>query len=254
MELSIWLTLALCFLVGVSLGLLGGGGTILTVPIFVYAGKMETDMAIAMSLIIVGLVSAIGSLRFLKPGFLNKRLVLFFTISGIPTAFFGAKFTARMNSDHLLLMFGLLMCLVSLILFIKSTKRTDSDQPFVCRPSALLSLATGAGIGFLTGFLGVGGGFLIVPAISVLMRCSLQTAVGTSLAIIAINSLSGFAGHLNDLNVNLGLLTSLFVVTLTGALIAAKVAVRLSSQFLQRAFALLIMAVGIFVVFQNLSA
>lgn len=250
---SAWLVLVLCFLVGFSLGLLGGGGTILTVPIFVYAGKMEADMAIAMSLVIVGLVSLIGSLKFLKQGFVNKRLVLLFTIVGIPTALIGARFTSRVSTQHLLLTFGLLMCIVALVLLMKSLWERDSDQPPVCRPSILLSLSVGAGIGFLTGFLGVGGGFLIVPAISILMRCSLHTAIGTSLAIIAINSLAGFAGHLGAFELNPGMLLSLFAVMLGGALFGGKAAVRLSAAVLQKAFALLILAMGLFVVLQNMS-
>jgi len=254
MDTSIWLTLVLCFLVGVSLGLLGGGGTILTVPIFVYAGKMEANTAIALSLLIVGCVSALGAIRFLKQGFLNKRLVLLFTLTGVPTALLGAKFTSLVTSTSLLLMFGSLMCLVSLVLLFKASNQKESDQAPVCRPGAGLSLVTGSAIGFLTGFLGVGGGFLIVPAISILMRCSLHTAIGTSLAIIAINSLSGFAGHLSAFEFNIIPLISLLAVMVAGSFIGTSAALRVNGQSLQKAFAFLILATGIFVVLKNLAA
>jgi uncharacterized membrane protein YfcA len=252
MESSIWLMLILCFGVGISLGLLGGGGTILTVPIFVYAGNMQADSAIAMSLVIVGLVSLIGALRYLKQGLLNKRLVFLFTISGMPTALIGAKFTSLVSSSHLLLLFGSLMCIVAIVLLLKAFKGKEVPQTATCRPNTYVSLAIGAAIGFLTGFLGVGGGFLIVPAISILMRCSLHTAVATSLAIIAINSLSGFVAHLNTFDFNPGLVGSLFTVMLVGALIGTKAALKLKGKSLQSAFAILILVTGVFLIFKNM--
>lgn len=251
MDTSWILMFILCFGVGISLGLLGGGGTILTVPIFVYAGNMEADSAIALSLVIVGLVSLAGAIKYFKQGLLNQRLVLLFTVSGMPAAVVGAKFTPLVRSDHLLLGFGSLMCLVAVILLIKSFKGRDVPQTATCRPDARLSLMVGAAIGFLTGFMGVGGGFLIVPAISILMRCSLHTAVATSLAIIAINSLAGFAAHLNTFDFNPGVIAGLFAFMFAGALIGTKAALKLKGRIIQGAFAVLILLTGVFLISQN---
>ena len=254
MESAFVLMLMLCLGVGISLGLLGGGGTILTVPIFVYAGKMQAESAIALSLVIVGLVSLVGAFRYLKQGLLNQRLVLLFTLSGMPTAMIGAKFTPLVRSEHLLLSFGFLMCLVAVILLVKSVRGKEVPQTATCRPETWVSLTIGAAIGFLTGFMGVGGGFLIVPAISILMRCSLHTAVATSLAIIAINSLSAFAAHLGTFDFDLGLICALLGVMLSGAFIGTKVALKLKGRILQSAFAVLILLTGIFLISKNLAS
>lgn len=252
MEFSMLWMLFLCFFVGLSLGLLGGGGTILTVPIFVYAGGMPAKEAISMSLIVVGTVALAGSLKFHKQGFVNIRLAVLFALAGMPSAWFGAKLTSLVSGQTLLLIFGMLMCVIALILFFKSQEK-GAEGPVVCKPNILTSLALGVLIGTLTGFLGVGGGFLIVPAISILMRCSLHTAIGTSLAVIAVNSFAGFAGHLRDFTFQPGLLAMVLAVMIFGAVTGSKTAVRVSAVLLQRGFSLLILATGIFIIFKNLS-
>ena len=242
---------AFCFLVGLSLSLLGGGGSVLMVPIFVYIAKMPVSEAIALSLVIVGLSSAFGAIKYLKQGFVNKRLVILFVAPGIAASFFGARVTKFVSEEHLLFMFGVLMMLISLILYKKSSKETQSQASVICRPNFTLSVSVGALIGFLTGLLGVGGGFLIVPAIALLMRCSLYTAIGTSLVIIAINSFTGFIGHLSAMNLNFPLGAAFLLATISGAVFGTKVSDKFSAVFLQKSFSGLIFFVGCFLTVQH---
>ena len=250
MDPSLVLATMLCVLVGLSLGLLGGGGSVLMVPLFVYIAKVPVNEAIAMSLMIVGLSSAVGVVKYFKQGFVNKRLVILFIVPGIFASFLGARAARFVSSELLFFMFGGMMLLISLILYKKSSAGIPSDGPVICRPNLVLSVMVGSVIGFLTGLLGVGGGFLIVPAIALLMRCSLYTAIGTSLAIIAVNSAAGFAGHLSTVQFDIPLSVVFLTATVSGAFAGTRMSDKFSMNFLQKAFAVLIFLVGTFVVMQ----
>ena len=251
MDPSLALAIMLCVLVGLSLGILGGGGSVLMVPLFVYIAKISVSEAIAMSLVIVGLSSAAGAAKHLKQGCVNKRLVLLFVLPGVIASFFGGRVAKFVSADQLLLMFGGVMLLISVILINNTSKRASSDGPVICRPNLGLSVAVGSVIGFLTGLLGVGGGFLIVPAIAILMKCSMRTAIGTSLAIIAVNSAAGFAGHLSAMQLNIPLTAMFLAATVGGAFAGTRVSGKLSMDFLQKWFAALIFLVGLLVVAQH---
>ena len=251
MDTSLVLATVLCVLVGLSLSILGGGGSVLMVPLFVYSAKVPVNEAIAMSLVIVGLSSAAGTAKYLKQGFVNKRLVLLFVLPGVIASFFGGCAAKFVSADQLLLMFGGMMLLISLILFNKASKETSPDGPVICRPNLGLSVAVGSVIGFLTGLLGVGGGFLIVPAIAILMKCSMRTAIGTSLAIIAVNSAAGFAGHQSTTQLNIPLTSIFLTATVGGAFAGTRLSDKLSMYFLQKGFAALIFLVGLLVVAQH---
>lgn len=245
------ITAALCLVVGLSLSLLGGGGSVLIVPLLVYVGKVPVSETFAMSLLIVGCSSALGSVKYFRQGLVNKRLVALFIVPGVAASFFGARLAKFVPSGRLLFMFGVLMTLIAVILYVKSAQQAQAQQKIVCRPPVLLSVVIGAVIGFLTGLLGVGGGFLIVPAITLLMRCSLYTAIGTSLVIITVNSMTGFIGYLSQLRLSVPLIALFLSTTITGALIGAKVSSRLSAVLLQRAFAVLIFIIGSFIAWQH---
>ncbi len=251
METLYAVTALLCFGVGLSLGLLGGGGSVLMVPLFVYVAKIPANEAIAMSLLIVGLSSAAGVVRYLKQGFVNKRLVALFVLPGIAASFLGARAARYVSPDQLLAMFGGMMMLVSLILYNKSSGGTHADGPVVYRPDFAVSVTTGSVIGFLTGLLGVGGGFLIVPAIAILMRCSLYTAIGTSLAVIAVNSVAGFAGHLSGMRLDIPLSMTFLAATVGGAVAGTRLSHKLNAVFLQKSFSVLIFLIGALVTAQN---
>lgn len=251
MDAAVFLAVFLCVLIGLTLSLLGGGGSVLIVPLLVYLAKFPVNESIAMSLIIVGVASAYGSIKYLKEGFVNKRLVLLFVLPGIIASFAGARVAEYVPSKLLLFMFGAMMILISMILYKKSSQGRPKNEIVVCCPDLTVSVAAGTVIGFLTGLLGVGGGFLIVPTIALLMKCSLYTAIGTSLAIIAINSLTGFIGHLSAIKINLFLTGFFLIATLAGAVAGTKVSGALKLNVLQKIFAGLIFFVGIFLAAQN---
>jgi len=241
----------LCVLVGLSLGLLGGGGSVLMVPVFVYVAKVPVSEAIAMSLLTVGLSSAAGSAKYFKQGFVNKRLVLLFIVPGIPASLLGARLARSFSPELLLFMFSLLMILISTILFTKPPRKSEAIEAVTCRPSLVFSALIGAGIGFLTGLLGVGGGFLIVPAIALMMRCSLYTAIGTSLAVISVNSITGFIGYLSLMSINLPLTIVFLFSTVGGALLGSRLSAKVSAAFLQKGFAVLVFIVGCLIAVQH---
>lgn len=251
MDFHFILTAVLCAAVGASLSLLGGGGSVLLVPLLVYIGGVPAKESIALSLLIVGLTSALGSIPYFKKGFVNVRLVFLFVVPGVFFSFFGARLGEHVSAERLLFAFGILMAVIAFLMYQKSTESAQVSEKVVCRPHPVLSAATGGGIGFLTGLLGVGGGFLIVPAITLLMRCSLYTAIGTSLAIIAVNSFTGFAGHLSQMNHDAGLGAVLLASTLLGAVAGSLIGERIKASALQKGFAVLIGAVGIVMAVQH---
>lgn len=252
MEPNLLPVTALCALVGLSLGLLGGGGSVLMVPVFVYAGGMPATEAIAMSLLVVGLSSAAGAVKYFKQGFVNPRLAALFILPGIPSSYAGARFSGLLSEEQLLSLFGVLMMLISILLYRRASSAVSSDAPVHCRPALGVSLAAGSAVGFLTGLLGVGGGFLIVPAIALLMRCSLYTAVGTSLAVIAVNSAAGFAGHFSMIRTEVPSGILFVAATMGGAVAGTRILGRFSPVLLQRLFAALIFLTGAFVIIRHL--
>lgn len=242
---------AFCVLVGLSLSLLGGGGSVLVVPLLVYIGRVPVKESIAMSLLIVGLTSALGSVKYFRQGFVNLRLAALFIVPGILASFFGARLSKFVSGGQLLLMFGILMMVISVLLYRKSSDCARIPEKITCRPHFVLSAGTGAAIGFLTGLLGVGGGFLIVPAITLLMRCSLYTAIGTSLVVITVNSLTGFTGYLAEMRLDFSLSALFLSATLAGAVLGSKLGGKLSAVLLQKGFAVLIFAVGLVMALQH---
>jgi len=241
------LAFVLAALVGLCLGLLGSGGSIVTLPVLVYVARVPAHQAVGMSLVIVGATSAVGSLVNLRRGAFDLRAGAFFAVTGIVGAFFGAKFTHMVSARVLLLCFGGLMLVVGLRMLLGSQNAPPGGQ---CRP--LRCLVTGIAVGLLTGFLGVGGGFVILPALVLLAGLEMKAAIGTSLAVIAVNSFAGLVGQLHyvqfDWPVTLGFLGA----ALAGMVGGSAVASRISSQSLRRAFAGSIIVLGVFLLIRNI--
>src|ERR1039458_3595406 len=158
--LTLPFALTLAALIGLSPGLLGSGGSIITLPVLVYVARVPAQQAVGMSPGIVGGTSGRGRLLNLRQGAFDFRAATFFVLSGMVGAFIGAKFTHLVSAPVLLLLFGALMLVVGIRMLRSSESTAQSQQ---CRP--LRCLATGIAVGVLTGFLGVGGGFLILPAL-----------------------------------------------------------------------------------------
>lgn len=243
------LELALGFGIGLSLGLLGGGGSILTVPALVYLVGQTPQAAVTTSLAIVGANSLMGALFHRSQGTLDWKVALTFGGAGIIVSYLSANIASHIASAVLLVAFALLMLAIGAMLLRRHERGLEAASS--ARP-LILVLASGAGVGFLTGVLGVGGGFLVVPALVMLVGLPIQVAVGTSLVVIAMNSAAGFLGHAGSGSFDL-LLTLVFASAgLVGTFAGAKLSNRISASKLQKAFAWFVIALAFFLLYDNL--
>jgi len=243
------LALTLAAGIGLSLGLLGSGGSIITLPVLVYAGGIDPREAVPMSLAIVGGTSLAGAVLKMREGQVSPRAALTFAAAGIPSAILGAQLTPLVSPRVLLLLFALLMFLVA------ARMLTGSDESLTaapeCRP--VRCLTAGSAVGVLTGFLGVGGGFLIVPAMVIAARMPLKIAIGSSLAVIAVNSFAGLAGHLGHATLDWKLALAFLALAVVGMFGGIRLSRLITAAALRRWFAWFVIAVAVFVVVQNLS-
>ena len=245
------LALVLSALVGVSLGLLGGGGSILAVPLFVYVAGLEVRVAVAMSLAVVGTIALLASLVYVCHGRVAWRAAALFGLSGMLGAGLGARLTPLLAPRLLLLLFALIMLVVGGLMV--RARHTDEHASAQRRGTRLPTvLATGLAVGILTGFLGVGGGFLIVPALTLFAQLPIHVAVGTSLLVIAANSAAGLASHLSETSVPLGLTLGFTATAVIGALAGEWAARRTSPARLRRAFGVFVLLVGLALAVANL--
>lgn len=243
MDANLTLSLLLGGVTGCSLGLFGGGGSILAVPVLVYVTRVAPAAAVPMSLAIVGATSLTASLAHWRSGRVRGRVALAFGGAGVAAAFVGARFTHLVSGRLLMLLFAALMTLAGAWMLL-GRRLVGATQ---ARPQArwLHAVLAGAGVGAVTGFLGVGGGFLVVPALIAFAGLDMRTAVGTSLLVIAINSAAGFLGHLGDGHLDLGLIAALTAVAAVGAFAGERAARHLSVARLRQGFALFVITVGL---------
>lgn len=242
--------LALSMLAGVSLGLLGGGGSILTVPILVYVAGVPARAAITMSLVVVGMVSALGTLLYARLGLVRLRAALVFGGAGIVGALLGARLTQRVSERWLLTLFAILMLIVAVSM--ARTRREPVALDWV-EPRLAAMVAVGLGVGVLTGFLGVGGGFVIVPALLWAGRLPMKDAIGTSLATIALSSTSGLLGHLGQAQIDWALTAEFVACAGAGMFVGQVAARRVRAERLRQAFAALVAAVGLVILLRQAS-
>lgn len=240
--------LGLGFAIGMALGLLGGGGSVLTVPALVYVVGQTPQMAVTASLVIVGANSAAGVFFHRSQGSLNWRIALIFGGVGMVTAYLAAGMSKSLSPHLLMILFALLMLVVGATMI--------SRKPPQCEPCQSRGLpaiiAGGAGVGVITGFLGVGGGFLIVPALVLLVGMPMRQAVGTSLVVIVMNSLAGVLGHLSGLSLDLGVIAVFVTAGIMGAFIGSKLARRIQPDRLRQLFALFVIGLALILLFDNL--
>ena len=248
--------------VGIILGLLGGGGSILTIPILVYFFHVEAVVASAYSLFIVGVTSFIGAIPKYKDHLVSVNAGLLFGIPSIFSIFCTRKWIIPAIPDivfqwHSLVitkrflvlgLFALLMIITALSM-ISSRKEKKIDEK---DPKILLAVVEGILIGFLTGMVGAGGGFLIIPALIFLTGLPFKTAVGTSLFIIAINALTGFLGDLLNYDMNWPFLLSLTALETGGIFIGNQLTHRISSVKLRKSFGWFILIVALGILFREL--
>ena len=235
----------LAALVGVSLGLLGGGGSILAVPILVYAAGFEVKESIAMGLAIVGLASVVGAFRHWQSGNVKVKEAGLFAAIAMAGTWGGAKLAAFLSGALQLAIFSLVMLAAAVFLL---RGRGDAAP----RRAGLLPIAASAiAVGLLTGIAGVGGGFLIVPALVLFVGLPMKQAVGTSLLVIAVNSFVGFAGYLGMVAIPWGFLGLFSAVAVAGIVAGTAASPHVSQTSLQRAFAIFLIVVALFLLIEN---
>lgn len=230
-------------LIGLALGMLGGGGSILTVPILVYILRQDPHIAVATSLVIVGANALTGALLHRRAGHVRLRQALLFGAYGIPAAYGAARLSSLLSGPMLLVLFALLMLVIAVLML----RGGITSRPATARPPMAWwrVLLGGVGVGFLTGFLGVGGGFLIVPALVLLVGMDMPDAVGSSLVVIALNSAAGLLGHISDGALPWTMIGLFVSAGLGGLLLGTRAAHRLSPARLRQSFAVFVVALAI---------
>ena len=255
--------LTLGLLIGLAMGALGGGGSILTVPALVYLLGLSAQEATTASLVIVGVAAATASLSHARSHHTRWGAGTLLALLGVPASLVGTALNRSVDPDALLLCFAVVMLLaaVGLLARARAVTRSSSgsraviDAGVSTGASALRSrtgqalrvAAGGLGVGFLTGFLGVGGGFVVVPVLVVLLGVPMPTAVGTSLLVISLNSAVALAARTGHGSFAWEVITPFTIAAVSGALAGKRVADRLSPGTLTVSFAALLVAVGAYV-------
>lgn len=241
-------------LVGLSLGLMGSGGSILTVPVLTYLVGQDEKVAIAGSLAIVGAIALVGSIPHVRRRNVDYRSVVFFGVPGMAGAWLGAWASQFVGGATQLVVFAVLMLVAGVFMLRPEPERRADAKPLRATTIAIEGLVVGA----ITGFVGVGGGFLIVPALVLLGSLDMHRAVGTSLLVIALKSAVGFAKYvdvLDDLGLELDwqILGTFAVVGSAGSLVGGALGSRLPQRVLRRGFAVFLFVVGVYIVVRSLS-
>jgi uncharacterized membrane protein YfcA len=245
--------------IGISLGLLGGGGSILAVPILMYVMGLSPQEAIAASLFIVGIVSLLGLIPHAKAGNVSLKLALTFAPAAMVGAYAGARLAAlpAITDTIQVVAFGIVMLLASILMIRKGQRQAQPVEAALSPPKSpslgkiLMIPLEGLLVGIITGFVGVGGGFAIIPALVLLGGTPMKEAIGTSLLIIAFKSATAFLGYMDQVSLDWGLMMSFTLAASVGTYAGAMLSHRLDASHLQKAFGYFVLAVSIFVLIQR---
>jgi len=256
------LAIPIGLLIGLSLGALGGGGSILTVPALVYLLGQDIHAATTGSLLIVGVTALAGMATHHRAGRVRVAAGVVFGVLGIAGSYVGSQLSAKVAPDVLLAAFSLLMLVVAALMFARSrreegvTPATGFDEGPIIRlrpsfscacPRAAKVLVTATAVGLLTGFFGVGGGFVVVPALVLVLGFSMPMAVGTSLLVISINSASALIARMgHGVALDWALIGTFTAAAIIGALLGGRVTTRVHPRVLSQVFALLLVAVALY--------
>jgi len=230
----------LAVVIGISLGLLGGGGAILTVPVLVYVMGLDVKQAVPTSLVIVGLTAFTGMLRHRKAGTVNVRAAITFAPAAILGSLIGTRAALLVGSRVQLTVFAVVLLTAATMML---RPRREALHPSRTRPLPLIVLL-GTGVGFLTGFVGVGGGFMYVPALALLAGLEMRTAVGTSLALITLSSAAGVAGYLGQVHLDWVLVGAFTALAFAGVQVGSALVTKVPQERLRRWFAVLLLVMG----------
>ena len=252
------------FTVGLILGLIGSGGSILSVPILVYLFGINPVTATAYSLFIVGTTSLIGSIKNLRNKLINYSTTLLFSLSAVITVYITRRYLIHLipetiissesiyltKNQLIMLLFALLM-LVAGFLMIKRTPKTivGLKQTKTIAPNKFLIFAEGSLIGFLTGLVGAGGGFIIIPILVILSDLRMKAAIATSLAIISLKSLIGFIGDIQNLEIDWMFLLIFTSISVAGIFIGQQFTQKVPDNKLKMVFGLFVIGIAFSILF-----
>ncbi len=267
MDVIVIIGFAAAILIGVSLGLIGGGGSILTVPVLVYILDIDPVLATAYSLFVVGSTSLVGAGTYIKKGLVNYKTALVFAIPSFMAVFLTRKFLVPALPDPvftlgeaiitknigIMVFFALIMLAASYsMIFAKKCVDCNEDDPIVFNfPMIALE---GSVVGVITGIVGAGGGFLIIPALVLLAKLPMKMAVGTSLLIIAAKSLIGFLGDLSTQAIDWQLLLIFTGLSIIGIFIGSALSKKINEQVLKTGFGWFVLIMGIYIITKELLA
>lgn len=251
------------FIIGIVLGLIGGGGSILTVPILVYMLSEDPIIATAYSLFVVGTASLVGALRNMQKGLVDFKTATVFAIPAFIAVYSTRKYIIPAIPDHLftisdfevtknigiMLFFGLIMLLTSYSM-VKDNKKADTENNEVIYNYPLI-IIEGAVVGVITGIVGAGGGFLIIPALVLLAGLPMKKAVATSLLIIAIKSLIGFLGDIQNLSIDWTFLSIFTGISVLGIFVGIWLNNFIEGRKLKKSFGWFVFIMGIYIIYKE---
>lgn len=248
-------------LIGLSLGLTGSGGSILTVPILVYLMRLSPVISTAYSLFIVGTTSLVGSVKFYRNKLVSFKTALVFGIPSLTTVFLTRSFIVPAIPEHILtiagfevtkdvllmVLFAALMVAASFSMIRKTSPKPDAHEKQEQQINYLPVLAQGTLVGLVSGLVGAGGGFLIIPALVLFTGLDMKKAVGTSLFIIAANSLIGFLGDIFHYDIDWAFLLSFSGLSVAGIYIGTALATKIQGEKLKKGFGWFVLAMGLYI-------
>ena len=235
------LTVALAVFVGISLGLLGGGGSILTVPLLAYVAGQEPKEAIATSLLVVGVTSAVGAITHARAGRVRWKVAAVFGAAAMAGAYGGGRLAHFITGNILLIAFALIMIMAAVAML--RGRKDVGDESVGPLPIGRIMLQ-GASVGVISGLVGAGGGFLLVPALALLGGLPMPVAVGTSLVVISMQSFAGFAGHLAGETIDWKLAGMVIAAAVAGSILGGLLTSKIDPATLRKAFGWFVLAMA----------
>lgn len=251
--------------IGISLGLIGGGGSIMTMPVLVYLFGVNPLLATSYSLFIVGSTSLVGAVNNYRKGQSNLKAALYFGIPSVFTVFITRKYIVPIIPENLLsiggytigsnlitmVLFGVLMLMASISMIWPKQSNVSGNECKDCLRFSKL-LGYGIAIGLITGLLGAGGGFLLIPALIFLLKLPMKKAIGTSLLIIALNSLIGFTGDLGHFKIQWNFLLLVTSIAIVGLFIGNWLSKMISGERLKKGFGWFVLVMGIYIILKEI--
>ncbi|WP_092895328.1 sulfite exporter TauE/SafE family protein [Algoriphagus aquimarinus] len=265
MEIIALVGYAAAIIIGVSLGLIGGGGSILTVPVLVYILGIDPVLATAYSLFVVGSTSLVGSFTYMRKQLVDYKTALVFAVPSFIAVFLTRKFVVPSLPDPLfamgemqvtksigIMVFFAVIMLAASYSMIRGNGKKDSEEENEVKFNIPLIAVEGIIVGLITGLVGAGGGFLIIPALVLLAKLPMKMAVGTSLLIIAAKSLIGFLGDVSNQAIDWHMLLIFTGLSIVGIFIGSSLSKKINEKALKKGFGWFVLVMGIYIIFKEL--